>query len=274
MQSQNTLLGTIINFLIGNPIVALLLLSFLFNIVRTAIAPPKTNPRDLETQRRQKMLEEQLRGQNQKSSKRAEEGIDAYLNRTRPEKLEDHNKDGFDDNPDGLFRETSVPKNSTSGNVQPTDQSLKDFQADILAALGMKEAQTGKPNSQDALRGQLAQKMGRTAPLIDPNSASATQTRRSQAKSMTRNQGGSSVVVPSNGGSSVITPSLAPEMTAQRVTMMTDSNAGVTNSSIQAIQTRETSNSTSNSARFGTTNDVVRGIIWSEILNKPKASRR
>jgi hypothetical protein len=264
MQSQNTLLGTIINFLIGNPIVALLLLSFLFNIVRTAIAPPKTNPRDLETQRRQKMLEEQLRGQNQKSSKRAEEGIDAYLNRTRPEKLEDHNKDGFDDNPDGLFRETSVPKNSTSGNVQPTDQSLKDFQADILAALGM----------QDALRGQLAQKMGRTAPLIDPNSASATQTRRSQAKSMTRNQGGSSVIVPSNGGSSVITPSLAPEMTAQRVTMMTDSNAGVTNSSIQAIQTRETSNSTLNSARFGTTNDVVRGIIWSEILNKPKASRR
>jgi hypothetical protein len=273
MPSQNTLLGTIFNFLIANPIVALLLLSFLFNIVRTAIAPPKTNPRDPEMQRRKKMLEQQLR-QNQNNPRRTEESLDAYLNRTRPEKLEDHDGDGRDDNPDGLFRESSVPKNSTSGNAQPTDQSLKDFQADILAALGMKEAPTQSPNSQDALRGQLAQKMGRTAPPIDPNSASATQTRRSQAKSITKNQSGSSVIVPSNGGSSVITPNLRPEMTAQKVTMMTDSNAGVTNSSIQVKLEREASTTTSNSTRFGTTNDVVRGIIWSEILNKPKASRR
>jgi hypothetical protein len=213
-----------------------------------------------------------LSGQNQKSPRRAEEGIDAYLNRTKPEKLEDHDGDGRDDRPDALFKDDPMPR--TSSSTGSSDQSLKDFQADILAALGMKEAPNGKPNPQDALRGQLAQKMGRTAPPIDPNSASATQTRRSQAKSMTRNQGGSSVIVPSNGGSSVITPSLAPEMKAQRVTMMTDSNAGVTNSSIQAIQTRETSTSSSNSTRFGTTNDVVRGIIWSEILNKPKASRR
>jgi hypothetical protein len=272
MQGQNTLLGTIINFLIANPIVALLLLSFLFNIIRTAIAPPKTNPRDLESQRRRKMLEEQLQGQNQKSPRRAEEGIDAYLNRTRPEKLEDHDGDGRDDHPDGLFKDT--PSGKTTSGTSRSDQGLTDFQADILAALGMKEATTGKPNPQDALRGQLAQKMGRTPPPVDPNSASATQTRRSQAKSMTRNQSGSSVIVPSNGGSSVITSSLAPEMTAQRVTMMTDSNAGVANSSIQAKQTREVSTTTSNSTRFGTTNDVVRGIIWSEILNKPKASRR
>jgi hypothetical protein len=218
-------------------------------------------------QRRRKMLEEQLR-QNQNNPQRAGESIDAYLNRTRPEKLEDHDGDGRDDNPDGLFKDDPVPKAAT------TDQGLKDFQADILAALGMKEVPTGKPNPQDALRGQLAQKMGRTTPAIDPNSASATQTRRSQAKSMTRNQSGSSVVVPSNGGSSVITPSLTPEMTAQKVTMMTDSNAGVTNSSIQVKLERERSTTTSNSTRFGTTNDVVRGIIWSEILNKPKASRR
>jgi hypothetical protein len=272
MPSQNTLLGTIINFLIANPIVALIVLSFLFNIIRTAIAPPKANPREAEMLRRQKMLEEQLRGQNQKSPRMAEEGIDAYLNRTRPEKLEDHDGDGRDDRPDGLFKDDPIPK-PASGKIN-SDQSLTDFQADILAALGMKEATTGKPNPQDALRGQLAQKMGRTPPPVDPNSASATQTRRSQAKSMTRNQSGSSVIVPSNGGSSVITPSLAPEMTAQRVTMMTDSNAGVTNSSIQVKLEREKSTTTSNSTRFGTTNDVVRGIIWSEILNKPKASRR
>jgi hypothetical protein len=72
----------------------------------------------------------------------------------------------------------------------------------------------------------------------------------------------------------MITPSLAPEMIAQKVTMMTDSNAGVANSSIQVKLEREKSTTTSNSTRFGTTNDVVRGIIWSEILNKPKASRR
>jgi hypothetical protein len=272
MPTQNTLLGTILQFLINNPIVALLLLSFLFSIVRNAVSPPKVNPRDLETQRRRRMLEEQLSGQNQKSPQRADEGIDAYLNRTRPEKLEDHDGDGRDDRPDGLFKDDPVPKPLSS--TTNADQSLKDFQADILAALGMKDAPAQNSNPQDALRGQLAQKMGRTAPPPNPNSASATQTRRSQAKSMTRNQSGSSVVVPSNGGSSVITPSLKPEMTAQRVTMITDSNANVTNSSIQVKQTRETSTTTSNSTRFGTTNDVVRGIIWSEILNKPKASRR
>lgn len=271
MPSQNTLLGTIINFLIANPIVALLLLSFLFNIVRTAIAPPKANPRNPEMQRRRQLLEQQLR-QNQNDPRRTEESIDTYLNRTKPEKLEDHDKDGFDDNPDGLFKDT--PTSRTSSSTSNSDQGLKDFQADILAALGMKEAPTQNPNPQDALRGQLAQKMGRTAPPIDPNSASATQTRRSQAKSITKNQSGSSVIVPSNGGSSVITPNLRPEMIAQKVTMMTDSNAGVTNSSIQVKLERERSTTTSNSTRFGTTNDVVRGIIWSEILNKPKASRR
>jgi hypothetical protein len=272
MPTQNTLLGTVIQFLINNPIVALLLLSFLFNIVRTAIAPPKVNPRDLETQRRRRMLEEQLSGQNQKSPQRSEGGIEDYLKRTNPQKLEDHDGDGRDDRPDGLFTDDPIPR--SSGSTTSSDQGLKDFQADILAALGMKEVPTGKPNPQDALRGQLAQKMGRTAPAPNPNSASATQTRRSQAKSMTRNQTGSSVIVPSNGGSSVITPSLAPEMKAQRVTLMTDSNAGVVNSSIQVKLERESSISTSNSTRFGTTNDVVRGIIWSEILNKPRASRR
>ncbi len=272
MPTQNTLLGTIIGFLIANPIVAILLASFLFSIVRNAISPPKVNPGNPEMQRRRKMLEEQLRGQSEKNPRRAEEGIDAYLNRTRPEKLEDHDGDGRDDHPDGLFKDDPVVKPSPS--TANTDQSLKDFQADILAALGMKESPTGKPNPQDALRGQLAQKMGRTAPPPNPNSASATQTRRSQAKSMTRNQSGSSVVVPSNGGSSVITPSLAPEMTAQRVTLITDSNAGVTNSSIQVKLERQDSTTTSKSTHFGTTNDVVRGIIWSEILNKPKASRR
>jgi phosphate/sulfate permease len=271
MPTQNTLLGTIIAFLIANPIVAILLASFLFSLVRNAISPPKVNPKDLEMQRRRKMLEEQLR-QNQNNPQRAGESIDAYLNRTRPEKLEDHDGDGRDDNPDGLFKDTPIAKPS-SGTAN-TDQSLKDFQADILTALGMKPENAQGKSAQDALRGQLAQKMGRTTPPIDPNSASATQTRRSQAKSMTRNQSGSSVIVPSNGGSSVITPNLAPEMTAQRVTMMTDSNAGVTNSSIQVKLERERSTTTSNSTRFGTTNDVVRGIIWSEILNKPKASRR
>ncbi len=271
MPNQNSLLGTIIQFLINNPIVALLLLSFLFSFVRNAVAPPKVNPQSLETQRRQ-MLEQQLSEQNQKSPRRADEGIDAYLKRTSPEKLEDHDGDGRDDRPDGLFKDDPVPR--TSSSTSSSDQSLKDFQADILAALGMKETPTQNPNPQDALRGQLAQKMGRTAPPPNPNSASATQTRRSQAKSITKNQSGSSVIVPSNGGSSVITPSLAPEMTAQRVTMMTDSNAGVTNSSIQVKLERERSTTTSNSTRFGTTNDVVRGIIWSEILNKPKASRR
>ncbi len=269
MPTQNTLLGTIIAFLISNPIVALLLLSFLFSIVRNAISPPKANPKELEMQRRRQVLEEQLR-QQQTKPKMLDESIDAYLNRTRPEKLEDHDGDGRDDNPDGLFKGDPVSRT----NPATTDQSLKDFQADILTALGMKPESVQGKNAQDTLRGQLAQKMGRTAPQPDPNSASATQTRRSQAKSMTRNQSGSSVIVPSNGGSSVITPNLAPEMTAQRVTMMTDSNAGVTNSSIQVKLERERSTTTSNSTRFGTTNDVVRGIIWSEILNKPKASRR
>ena len=267
MPSQNTLLGTIIGFLIANPIVAILLLSFLFNIVRTAIAPPKVNPKELEMQRRQKMLEEQLR-QNENNPQMTQENIDAYLNRTRPEKLEAGNGRN---NSDGLFKDDPVAR--TSSKTAPADQGLKDFQADILAALGMKETPAQNPNPQDALRGQLAQKMGRTAPP-NPNSDSATQTRRSQAKSITKNQSGSSVIVPSNGGSSVITPSLAPEMTAQRVTMMTDSNANVANSSIQVKLERERSTTTSNSTRFGTTNDVVRGIIWSEILNKPKASRR
>jgi hypothetical protein len=271
MPTQNTLLGTLLQFLIANPIVAILLASFLFSIVRNAISPPKANPKELEMQRRRKMLEEQLR-QKQNSPQMAGESIDAYLNRTRPDKLEDHDGDGRDDNPDGLFKGDPVPR-SSSGTTN-SDQSLRDFQADILAALGMKEVPNQNPSPQDVLRGQLAQKMGRTPPAPNPNSASATQTRRSQAKSITKNQGGSSVIVPSNGGSSVITSSLTPEISAQKVTMMTDSNAGVANSSIQVKLGREASTTTSNSTRFGTTNDVVRGIIWSEILNKPKASRR
>ena len=124
----------------------------------------------------------------------------------------------------------------------------------------MKGSENQPKNAQDALRGQLAQKMGRS---LQPSTPSQSQqTVRSKAKSINATP------------NTVITSSLKPEMIAQKVTMMTDSNAGVANSSIQVKLERKPSTTTSNSTQFGTTNDVVRGIIWSEILGKPKSARR
>jgi hypothetical protein len=253
-------LGSIIAFLLSNIEIVFVIIVVVGGVLSTISKAGKTLSdqqrrvmQDMELQRR-RLLEEQARLEADPNT----QSYRGYLDRTRPEKLEDlyHEKE------DSLF--TGPPgKNIPAGSSStPGEQQLKDFQADILAALGMKGNETSPKNAQDALRGQLAQKMGRTA--SQPSQAQVQQTVRSKAKSIT-------TAPPVSTG---ITSSLAPEMTAQKVTLMTDSNAGVANSSIQVKLEKKPRVVTSNSTQFGTTNDVVRGIIWSEILGKPKSARR
>lgn len=255
-------LGSILTFLLSHlelVFVALFLIGSFLNLINRAGKTLSDQQRRVMTEtelQRRRLLEEQSRLEANPNT----QSYSGYLQRTRPEKLEDHDGDGMDDNPDGLFKDDPIPR--TSSNTQPTDQSMKDFQADILAALGMKPEASQPKSVQDVLRGQLAQKMGRAS--TSSAQSQSGQTVRSRAKSISAAQ----------SAATGITSSLNPEITAQRVTFMTDSNAGVANSSLQVKQVRENSTTTSNSTRFGTTNDVVRGIIWSEILKKPKASRR
>ena len=257
-------LGSIIAFLLSNIEIAFVIIVVVGGVLNTISKAGKTLSdqqrrvmQDTELQRR-RLLEEQARLEANPNT----QSYSGYLDRSRPEKLEDlyHEKE------DSLFvgpPGKNIPEGSSSG-----EQQLKDFQADILAALGMKGSENQPKNAQDALRGQLAQKMGRS---LQPSTPSQSQqTVRSKAKSI--NATPNTVITAAQN--TVITSSLKPEMIAQKVTMMTDSNAGVANSSIQVKLERKPSTTTSNSTQFGTTNDVVRGIIWSEILGKPKSARR
>lgn len=254
----------IIAYLLSHPIILIGLLGLIFNILRRFFVAP-TNPQQRnstqaqEAERRRLLLEAQAR------QKAALDDTEIFR-QTAPKSLGMNDEDVDDD---GLFTtgKQVVAQSQTSSGGSP-DQQMKDFQADILAALGMKPDSSSN-SSQATLRKQLAQKMGRAAKPTQQPSKAAQLT--AQQQQIAAREAKNPTARDSAGG---ITSSLNSEMVARSMTSIVDSNAGVSNSSMQVKLGREASTTTSNSTRFGTTNDVVRGIIWSEILGKPKSARR
>jgi hypothetical protein len=253
----------IIAYLLAHPIILIGLLGFLFNILRRFFVVSPTNA---QTKTRQEMELQRRRLLEERARQQAALDDTEIFRRTAPKSLGMNDEDVDDD---GLFTTGQPVVKSQTSNTPNQDQQTKDFQADILAALGMKPDSSSGGNPQETLRRQLAQKMGRNTPTVTQPSKAAQLTAQQQqiaareAKNPTSRDAG--------GG---ITSSLKSEMVASSTNNIVDSNAGVSNSSIQVKLDRNTRVAASNSTNFGATNDVVRGIIWSEILGKPKSARR
>jgi hypothetical protein len=257
------MLNAVLAYLISHPLILIALLGFVYNLLRPK--PSKPNPeqqkpaQEIELQRR-RLLEEQAR------QKAALDDTEIFR-RSAPKSLGMNDEEPDDD---GLFttgKQIVVQSQTSSGN---SDEQLKDFQADILAALGMKPDSSGK-NPQETLRRQLAQKMGRTSSPSQTSQKISAKQLTAQQQIIASREAENPTARDSSG---TITSSLKSEMTSNSTNNIVDSNAAVRNSSMKVNLSRTPSSVTSNSTRFGTTNDVVRGIIWSEILGKPKSSRR
>jgi hypothetical protein len=257
------MLNAILAYLISHPLILIALLGFVYNLLRPKPARPNAGQQktmqEIELQRK-RLLEEQAR------QKAALDDTEIFR-RSAPKSLGMNDEEPDDD---GLFttgKQVVVQSQTSSGN---SDEQLKDFQADILAALGMKP-DPGSKNPQDTLRRQLAQKMGRgAAPSQTSQKISAKQLTAQQQIIASREAENPT----SRDSSGTITSSLKSEMVSNSTNNIVDSNAAVRNSSMQVNLSRAPNSVASNSTSFGTTNDVVRGIIWSEILGKPKSSRR
>jgi hypothetical protein len=261
--SNSGILNSILTYLISHPLILIALLGFIYNLLRPK--PVRTNPgqqkvlQEMELQRK-RLLEEQAR------QKAALDDAETFR-RTAPKSLGMNDEDV--DN-DGLFtaRKPVIVQSQTSSSN--SDQQMTDFQADILAALGMKP-DSGSKNPQDTLRRQLAQKMGRgSAPSQTSQKISAKQLTAQQQIIASREAENPTA----RDASGTITSSLKSEMVSSNTNNIVDSNAAIRNSSMQVKLDRTPTSVRSNSSSFGTTNDVVRGMIWSEILGKPKSSRR
>ncbi len=256
------MLSLILTYLISHPLVLIALLGFVYNLLRPK--PVKSNPgqqkaaQEMELQRK-RLLEEQSR-------QRAALDDTEIFRKTAPKSLGMNDED-LDD--DGLFttgRPVVVKSQTSSSNP---NQQMTDFQADILAALGMKPDQGSSP--QDTLRKQLAQKMGRNAGSTQTSQQPIVKKLTAQQQIIAAREAENPTARDSSG---TITSSLKSEMTSKSTNNIVDSNAAVRNTSMQMSLNRTPIPIRSNSSSFGGTNDVVRGMIWSEILGKPKSSRR
>jgi hypothetical protein len=261
--SNTGILGLILTYLISHPLVLIALLGFVYNLLRPKPSKPSPDQRkrsqELELQRK-RLLEEQLR------QKAALDDAETFR-RSSPKSLGMNDED-IDD--DGLFttKKPVVMQSQTSG-TNP-NQQMTDFQADILAALGMK-TDSSNPSPQETLRRQLAQKMGRTGGSTQTSQQPIVKKLTAQQQIIASREAENPT---SRDSSGTITSSLKSEMTSNSTNNIVDSNAAVRNTSMQVKLDRTPNSVTSNSTSFGTTNDVVRGMIWSEILGKPKSSRR
>ncbi len=255
--------NVIIAYLLSHPLILIALLGFIYNIFFRS-RTPKANPgqrnvmQEMELQRK-RLLEEQARQQA------ALDDTETFR-QNKPKSLGMNDQDA---DPDGLFTTgKSVVVSQTSSSSSSSDQQMKDFQADILAALGMKPDSSSSSNSpQEVLRRQLAQKMGRAATTQQPSKAAQL---TAQQQEIVAREAKNPTSRDASGG---ITSSLRSEMTSNSTNNIVDSNAQVVNSSMEVKLERNRSLD-SRSTRFGSGNDVVRGVIWSEILNKPKSARR
>lgn len=260
--SNNGILSLILTYLISHPLILIALLGFVYNLLRPKLSKPNPGQQktlqELELQRK-RLLEEQAR------QKAALDDMETFR-KTAPKSLGMNDEDI--DN-DGLFTtgKPVVVQSQTSSSNQ--SQQMTDFQADILAALGMKPDQGSNP--QETLRKQLAQKMGRTAGSSQTSQQPIVKQLTAQQQIIAAREAESPTARDSSG---TITSSLKSEMTSNSTNNIVDSNAAVRNSSMQVNLNRTPAPIRSNLSSFGSTNDVVRGMIWSEILAKPKSSRR
>jgi hypothetical protein len=261
--SNSGILSSILSYLISHPLILIALLGFVYNLLRPK--PSKPNPgqqrnlRELELQRKN-LLEEQLR------QKAALDDTEIFR-KSAPKSLGMNDEDVDDD---GLFTtgKPVVAQSQTSSANQ--SQQMTDFQADILAALGMKPDSSGS-SPQDTLRRQLAQKMGRNAGSTQTSQQPIVKKLTAQQQIIASREAENPTARDSSG---TITSSLKSEMVSNSTNNIVDSNAAIRNSSMQVKLDRTPTSVRSNSSSFGTTSDVVRGMIWSEILGKPKSSRR
>jgi hypothetical protein len=260
--SNNGILSLILAYLISHPLVLIALLGFAYNLLRPKPAKPNSQRPNTSAQmlERKRLLEEQAR------QKAALDDAETFR-RTAPKSLGMNDEEPDDD---GLFttgKQVVVQSQTSSANP---NQQMTDFQADILAALGMKPDPSSN-SPQDTLRRQLAQKMGRNAGTSQTSQQPIVKKLTAQQQIIASREAENPTARDSSG---TITSSLKSEMTSNSTNNIVDSNAAIRNSSMQVKLGRSPTSVRSNSSSFGTTNDVVRGMIWSEILGKPKSSRR
>ncbi len=260
--TNNGILSLILTYLISHPLILIALLGFVYNLLRPK--PAKSNSQRPNTAsqmlERKRLLEEQTR------QKAALDDAGTFR-RTAPKSLAMNDED-LDD--DGLFttgKPVVMQSQTASANQSP---QMTDFQADILAALGMKP-DPSNTSPQESLRRQLAQKMGRSANSSQTSQQPIVKQLTAQQQIIASREAENPTARDSSG---TITSSLKSEMTSNSTNNIVDSNASVTNTSMQVNLSRAPIPIRSNSSSFGSTNDVVRGMIWSEILAKPKSTRR
>jgi type II secretory pathway pseudopilin PulG len=257
----------IINFVLRNPeilIVGLVILSTVFSFLSNASKSMQEAQRRVteEAERRRRgLMQESLEREKNPNS----QSYESYLERT------------------------STPDSTLNRPPPETGKSLRDFQSDIFEALGVPTNSSTSSNPQDDLRRKLAEKMGRTAPppLVNQQRPRSQNNRREVAQSpsafetyldKTRTEANDSR--PDAFGHSRRQPHFdlptkidRPEGTAA-IQTKPEGVATVLEVRGKSIETGQISN---NSPRVGglvNASDAVKGLIWAEILERPRAGRR
>jgi hypothetical protein len=267
-------LQSILNFIFGNielVIIGFVILStvwsFLGNAAKSLSEAQRRASEDAERRRRGLMQESVEREKNPNT-----QSYESYLDRTE------------------------TPDSTLSRPQSDSGKTLRDFQTDLLEALGAPTNTTASSNPQDELRRRLAEKMGRTAPPPPAQPRPLTQQQRAaqqrpQRRDTPRSPGEFETYLdtgrseannsrPDALGHSRNQPHFdlptkvnRPEGTAA-IQTKPEGVASVVEVRGLSIEEPPTRARTPRIGGLVNASDAVKGLIWAEILERPRAGRR
>ncbi len=192
---------------------------------------------------------------------------------------------------EAYLERTNTPDSTLNRPPPESGKSLRDFQSDIFEALGVPTSSTTSSNPQDELRRRMAEKMGRSAPPPPTNQSQQRSRAQSARREVAQSPGAFETYLdktrsdandsrPDAFGHSRRQPHFdlpnkidRPEGSAA-IQTKPEGVASVLEVRGKSIETGQLSN---NSPRVGgliNASDAVKGLIWAEILERPKAGRR
>jgi hypothetical protein len=252
-------LDDIIDFMRRNLFLFIGLLVFLYRIYGQYVETSKKA--ELENQRKREMAQQQERAQ----------GIEGYLERSSPTKLDD----GRDD-----FSQTGQ-HNGPRPEAQPKPRGFDDLARDLQQAR-TKTSTARDPQAE--LRRLLDEKMGRApktaSTLSQNNPTSGTSPNIGRPGSIpppaTRRPTQSNAFEPDRTAASTFKPSsvTAPSSLEQNRVIEASFERSLVQGGKDPFQITEPTTTRTGSGSLFSSRDAVRAVIWNEILNAPKSKRR
>ena len=273
----------------------ILTLLFVLYVIISFVSGAGRQVREAQKRAQEEALEREqreLEAQQKREANPNTQSFERYLERTRQDKLEG------DSMPDTLGHSRQRPHFDLPPGAGRDGNDRGSFAGDL--------AQTGGMSEQERLRQEMARKMGRSAPPSTPtpparrqpqsledilreftetveNRQRPTQSTPTQSAPQTTGRAPSKPTrstprPPPRPDASPIVPTLRAEMTANVSAAASEGQASVVNvrepPAVRGTQTTATSRTSTRGLGTLGKEDLVRTIVWTEILQPPRSRRR